>query len=147
MSQSMDIEDAVIDDVKTLLDACGLATHIENEDLGRNPDYSAGRVSIGADIAGPSLMGGQLAAGFPRVTLTLTCETHKPIDAKGQMLRALVSTVRQVVETCEFANNLTNASTRCTYYTWQLGSTFRDDMNRMANRVMTYTLILRPSQP
>ncbi len=147
MSQSMDIEDAVIDDVKALLDQCGLVTHIEGEDLGKNPDYSVGRVAVGAGVAGSSLVGGQLDAGFPRVNLVLTCQTHQPIDTAGAALRALAGSVRQVVQTCQFAENLTNISTRATYYTWQLGSTFRDDVGRIQGLVMTYTLILRPSQP
>ncbi len=147
MSQSMDIEDIVIDDVKALLDQCNIVTHIEDEDLGESPDYSVGRVAVGAGVAGPSLVGGQLAAGFPRVSLTLTCQSYTDDDPKGVLLRALAGTVRQVVETVQFVQNLTNKSTRATYYNWQPGSTFRDDEGRIANLVMTYTLILRPSQP
>lgn len=146
MSESMDIEDTVIDDVKALLVAKGLTTHIEGENLGKSPDYSVGRVAVGASVAGPSLVGGQMTAGFPRVALTITCETHKAKDKAGATLRALAKSVREVIQTEELIDNLTNESTRATYYAWQVGPTFRDDMDRIANLVMTYTLILRPSQ-
>lgn len=146
MSTSMDVEDMVIDDVAALLTAAGIANHPAYSKLDSDVDYSAGRVAIAATVAGPSLMGGQFAAGFPRVALELSCETHMGDDEDGSTLRALAKSVREVIEVEELPANLTAQSTRGTYYNCTLGGSFRENDGNMQLLTLTYTLTLRPSQ-
>lgn len=146
MPTSLAIEKVVMADVSALLVAAGLVVHNDGAYLPESTDYSLGRVAVGATYAGPSLLGGQWAAGYPRVALTLTCQTYLPADANGDTMRALAKSVRDVIEVEELSTNLTTVSTTATYYAIQHGPSYDDSDGNISGLTLTYTLILRPTK-
>jgi hypothetical protein len=147
MATSLAIEKVVLADVSALLVAAGLVVHNAGARLAESTDYSAGRVAVGATYAGPSLLGGQWSAGYPRIALTLTCETYLPDDPNGDTMRTLAESVRNVIEVEELSTNLTAQSSTATYYALMHGPSFDDSDGNISGLTLTYTLILRPTKP
>lgn len=145
MASDMAVEDAVMEDFQQLLEAAGLTTHKEGEHLD-GADYSAGRVAVNAEVSGSSLdQGGGLPAGFPRLTVTLVAQSYLPDDKDRSALKTITRTIRETVEYDEIKDNLTAADSPATYYHLQIGPSYNDDQGKLAQRVLTYDVVIRPS--